>query len=108
MSDIQIELAGETYELECKLGAFKSISERFGGFVGAFRKLAEVDIDAIAFIIAAGAGKPRNSKEIEKITERLFEEGLEDALPKLTEYLSLLSAGGVKRKEAQSEAEGER
>lgn len=107
MSEIEIDLAGETFSLSCTLGAFKAVSDQFGGFVGAFRALAEVNIDAAAYIIAAGIGKQRNSKERDRIVEKLFEGGLEDALPKLTEYLSLLSAGGAKRKEAQS-GEGER
>jgi len=108
MSDIDIDLAGETFSLRCTLGAFKAIPAQFGGFVGAFRRLAEVDVEAAAFMIAAGTGKQKNSKERDRILERLFEGGLEDALPKLTEYLSLLSAGGAKRQEAQSEGEGER
>lgn len=108
MSDIDIELDGETFSLSCTLGAFKAVSEKFGGFVGAFRALAEVNIDAAAYIIAAGIGKQRNTKERERIVERLFEGGLEDALPKLTEFLSLLSAGGKKREEAQSDPGGER
>lgn len=107
MSDIDIELDGEIFSLRCTLLAFKEIPAQFGGFVGAFRRLAEVDIDASAQMIAIATGKPKNSKERERIVEKLFEAGLEDALPKLTEYLSLLSAGGAKRKEAQSEA-GER
>lgn len=107
MSDIDIELDGETFSLRCTLNAFTAIPEQFGGFVGAFRKLAEVDINAVAFMIAAGIGKQKNGKERERIIEKLFEAGLEDAMPKLTEYLSLLSAGGRKRKEAQSEAAGE-
>jgi len=108
MSEIEIDLAGETFSLSCTLGAFKAVSEHFGGFVGAFRALAEVNVGAVAFVIAAGIGKPKNSREQERIVEKLFEGGLEDALPKLTEYLSLLSAGGKKREEAQSGEVGER
>lgn len=107
MSDIDIELDGETFTLRCTLNAFIAIPEQFGGFVGAFRKLAEVDITAIAFMIAAGIGKHKNSKERERIVGKLFEGGLEDALPKLTEYLSLLSGGGKARSEAQSDDAGE-
>lgn len=108
MSDIEIELGGETFALRCTLGAFKDVNGHFGGFVKAFQKLAEVDIDAIAFMMAAGVGKQRNTKERERIVEKLFEGGLDDVLPKVTEYLGLLSAGGKKRQEAQSEVEGER
>lgn len=108
MSEIEIDLDGETFSLSCTLGAFKAVSEHFSGFVGAFRALAEVNIDAAAYIIAAGTGKQRNAKERERIVERLFEGGLEDALPKLTEYLSLLSAGGKKRQEEAQSGEGER
>lgn len=108
MSDIEIELGGETVSLRCTLGAFKDVSSQFGGFVSAFQKLAEVDIDAIAYIIAAGIGKHKNSRERERIVEKLFEGGLDEVLPKVTEYLGLLSGGGKKREEAQSDAEGER
>lgn len=108
MSDIEIELGGETVSLRCTLGAFKDVSGQFGGFVRAFQKLAEVDIDAIAYIIAAGIGKHKNSRERERIVEKLFEGGLDEVLPKVTEYLGLLSGGGKKREEAQSDAEGER
>jgi len=107
LGDIRLDLDGETFALQLTLEAFTEVPAQFGGFVGAFRRLAEVDVQAIASMVAIGTGKAKDAKERKRIVEKLFEGGLEEAIGKLTEWLSLLSAGGLKRKEAQSESSGE-
>lgn len=102
-----VNIGDETFVLKCTLDAFRTIPAHLDGFIGAFSKLAQASPDACIVIIAAGTGKARDFKEHDRIAGLLFENGLANVIPVLTQYVDFLSSGGMKRAEAQSGDAGE-
>jgi hypothetical protein len=109
MSEVVLNLGGESFRLRCTLDAFRTIPANLGGFVGAFGALSSADVNTCAFIIAAATGKAADFKEHERIAGKMFEQGLEKELfDKLTEYVRLLQNGGkVKTSEEPNGTAGE-
>lgn len=92
---MNLNIAGEEFDLKCTLEAFRTIPATLGGFVGTFNNLAQADPETCSFIIAAATGKGRDMKERERIAGLLFKAGLSaEVIGTLTEYVQMLSNGG--------------
>lgn len=103
--EVHITLGSETFALKCTLDAFRSIPRGLDGFIGAFGKLTQADVDSCVFIIASGTGKGGDFKEHERIAGLLFENGLSGVLTPLSTYLTLLQGGGAKREASGTSGE---
>lgn len=86
---VVIQLDGEDVELIPSLRALAKIQNRFGGLSPAIQDLTKLNIDHLAYIVAAGLGV-NGTKEIVKIKEQIFYEGLTNVIGKIGEYLGLL------------------
>ena len=108
MSEVVLNVGGETFVLKCTLDAFRVIPAQLGGFVGAYHALTTGDPNTCVFIIAAATGKATDMKAHEHIAGRIFADGLGPAvISKCTEYVLLLQHGGKVRTEAPNGSAGE-
>lgn len=86
----QVELQlDDVVTLKPTLRAFQKISNRFGGLRNAIQAMSTMDIDSVAFIVAAATGS-NGTKEMDSLKEQIFNAGVVKVMPKVTEYLVLL------------------
>jgi len=100
---VEVQL-DEAVTLKPTLRAFEKISNRFGGLRNAIQALSNMDIDSVAFIIAAAAGI--GQRDMESLKERIFEAGVVKVMPKVTEYLVLLMNPTGKDDEPEEDGAG--
>jgi len=101
---VEVQL-DEVVTLIPSLRAFIKISNRFGGLRNALQSLANMDIDSVAFIIAAGTGGT-DTKTMDALKERIFTAGIVKVMPKVTEYLVLLMNPTGKDDEPEDDGAG--
>ena len=101
MSEVLVDIGGETFALKCTLDAFRSIPAALGGFVGTFGNLANADVNTCVYIVAVATGKKNDFAEHERIAGLMFKDGLDGQMfDKLTSYVKLLQNGGKVREAA--------
>ncbi len=106
MGEVEIELRDEsgeaqTYVLRPSLKAATSVNRAFGGFVGAYQKIAGYDFDAFVTVLRAGLGKQVNPDAVPEI---VFATGLAGLIEPVARYITLLRNGG--RPEGEEGAKG--
>lgn len=85
---VTVNLGDEEFTLRPTLKAVRAIESRFGGLRGASGALHAVGVDAVASIIAAGAGL--EGKAAEALPEKVWQEGVAGLTPSVTSYLCAL------------------
>lgn len=87
--EVKITLDGRPETLRCSLRSGKIVSAMSGGFQGALGRLANMDFEAYAAIVAAGLNK--RPAEIE---EAVYATGLPELTEPLSQFVLLLANGG--------------
>ncbi|RFP99488.1 hypothetical protein D0O09_22530 [Pseudomonas putida] len=85
---VTVKLGDEEFTLQPTLKAVRAIESRFGGLRGASGALHAVGVDAVAFIIAAGAGL--EGRVAEGLAEKVWQQGVAGLTPVVTKYLGAL------------------
>jgi hypothetical protein len=85
---INVELDGKHFELKPTLLAMKKIQTRFGGLRGALESIGQLNVEHIAFIVAAASGAKQN--ELNDIEETVFNEGVASATEKVVPFITSL------------------
>lgn len=81
--------------LRCTVGAFKAVSNFFGGLLPAYRRVNDWDAGAYTFIAAAALNKTEKD-DITKLEQQIFEIGFGEMQAPFLEYLERLGNGGRK------------
>jgi hypothetical protein len=98
---VEVQL-DDVVTLKPTLRAFEKISNRFGGLRNAIQALSNMDIDSVAFIIAAASGV-NGTKAMDSLKEQIFTAGVVKVMPKVTEYLVLLMNPSGKDEEPEDD-----
>lgn len=101
--EVEIELAGKAHTLKPTFRAFKGVNALGGtdGYIEAQRRVAAMDADAIASVIALGLGK-----SVADIEQDVFKTGILKLSAPVSEFLVMLANGG-KPLTAKAETDGE-
>ena len=92
--DVEIELDGKTYKLQCSYRAYSQINMEIpGGIREALRMTGAGDINAIESIIAAGVGFTDLGRK--DLGDKVFKAGTRNLNLKVQEYLLNLASGGT-------------
>jgi hypothetical protein len=92
-----ISLAGKEYELSNSLEVRKQFCLRMGGLRQVLTACSDMNEYAIAQIIVLASGQP--AKKVDAVFERIFEEGTESVVRKLSPFLEQLLGGGQDEEE---------
>lgn len=98
-----VTVDGNPYELKPTLGAVRAIEARHSGLLQAARACDAMSVDAIAQVIAAGAGL--TGQDAESVPEQVFQEGVVSAYGQVVPYLKYLM--NPRAGEAKAEGNGE-
>lgn len=107
LDDGSIELplrGGDPVTLQPTIAAALEISRRFDGFQGALRAIAAMNLEAVGFIVAAGAGA--RPKDREAYVGRVFATGVMNVLGLVTRYVVILSNGGLPVSDGEAAGDG--
>lgn len=105
---VTVEVAGESYELRPTLAAVRAVNSGLGGLVPAFRQVQDINVDAFALVIAAGAGLRLKAKEYDDFVEQIWRSPDKAAIgAPLSDFLSLLLRGGRPAVEDEGDVAGE-
>jgi hypothetical protein len=85
---IEISMDGEIYELRPTLKAMKRIQTRFGGLRGALEAIAALNVESVAYIIAAGADAP--PRDIPDIEQKVFDEGVSNVTEQIVPFVTAM------------------
>lgn len=85
---IDIDLGGETITLQPTLAALQKIDRAFGSLREASERVANLSLDALVTIIAAGAGL--DAQAAKALPERVFRAGILNLVGPVSEYLLVL------------------
>lgn len=88
---VSITLDGSPVTLRYTLGAAKAVNSQFGNFINARQRVADVDFQAIVYVVAAAIGK--SAVEVET---SVFGVGALNLVRPLGIYLDYLANGGHK------------
>lgn len=103
-----VKIGATTYTLTPTLAAVRRVNVALGGLLPAFRRCNDLDIDAIAAVIAAGAGLDfEDQDEADKFAERVWKADRDAYIKGLVAFLSLLLAGGRKPDEKKPDEAAE-
>jgi len=103
-----VRIGIKTYTLNPTLSAVRRINQALGGLLPAFRRCNDLDIDAIATVISAGAGLSfEDQNAADKFTEAVWKADRDEYIKGLVAFLSLLLAGGKKPDEKKQAEESE-
>lgn len=69
---IKVDVAGAVYELRPTLAALRAISAALGGLKPAFQRIQDLDYEATAAVIAAGAGLKLRPSEADALVEAVW------------------------------------
>lgn len=89
LGNVRITLNGSPAVLQCTLEAFEDINAAFGSYSEAGRRVAVLDASAYVAVVAHGLGRKPDD-----VKRDVFRTGMPKLMPKLIEYLGLLSNGG--------------
>jgi hypothetical protein len=87
--DVAITLDGESLVLRPSLAAALAISRKDGGIMSIVQACTRFDLDAIAFVVAQGLGRPAS-----EVVELIFKTGIAKVAPPAITFCTILSNGG--------------
>lgn len=98
------------HHLKPSLGAFKTLSRKYGGLRSLVDKLDRLDFDAVVDTIAAGMNVPLTAKRRDELEQAVFRTGITDDTGQLGEmcvqYVICLMRGGKRPGPPEGQAEG--
>jgi hypothetical protein len=93
--EVNLDLAGMSVTLVPSIDAVLNISRRYGGLRNAVLRLLDFDVEALLFVIEAGAGMTgASAKEKKKLHEAVFKTGIQDLNLPAIDFVNTLSNGG--------------
>ncbi len=91
--EVVISLNGEDITLRPTINAARMVSRQYAGYAKARQLIVDENLDAVVFVIRVGSGM--NDKDIKKLEERVWKNGLDiDLLIPLIKYIAILGNGG--------------
>ena len=101
---LEVKVGERTLVLTPTLKAVRAIESRFGGLRAASEGLRAVGVNAVAIVLAAGAGL--EGEELEELAEEVWQHGAADLVPPATKFLYALynPRGGDMGKEQPAKA----
>lgn len=104
---LSVTVGGEEYRLEPTLSAVRSINGVLGGLRPAFQRVSDINFDAMAAVVAAGAGLALKPKEFDALAEAIWKSPDKAAIGgTLSDFLALLLAGGQAAGDGEAEDAG--
>ena len=101
---VTVEVGGETYELKATLQAMRTVSQIFGGLRPAIERVTNLDLDATASVIIAGAGLRLDRKGADALVEQIWQTDKKGPInAPVLDYLSILVSGGKPLKKADDD-----
>jgi hypothetical protein len=100
---VEITLAGETITLNQTIGAALAVDRRFDNINNALQGVLGLNIDAMVFVITAGAGIKKPGDDF---PEKVWRQRTELVSP-LTDYLLIMRNGGKPIQDAKPEKAAE-
>lgn len=97
-NEVAVMLGGREETLRPTLRAAREVNNRLGGFVEAFRRLTNFDLEAYSIIVAAGLNKKPSEVE-----EAVYKAGVAMLTEPLAKFVTLLANGGREPKNNSSE-----
>ena len=92
---VTVSVAGREYELKATLQAMRAVSQVFGGLRPAIQRVTDLDLDATASVIIAGAGLRLGRKEADALVDEIWKsENKGDIAAPVLDFLSMLLNGG--------------
>lgn len=82
-----VVLGGEQFTLVPTLKAVRSIEARFGGLRGAARAQADLSVDGLAAVMAAGSGY---EGDLEQLAEQIWQAGVVQVAQDIDPFLTAL------------------
>lgn len=98
-NEVAVSLGGRDEVLRPTLRAAREVNNRLGGFVEAFKRLTNFDLEAYCIIVAAGLNKKSNEVE-----DAVFKAGVANLTEPLAKFVTLLANGGREPKEPSQES----
>ena len=89
IGNIEVNLGGESLVLRPSLAAALAISRKDGGIMSMVQACTRFDLDAIAFVVAQGLGRPAS-----EVTELIWNTGIAKVAPAAIQFCTVLSNGG--------------
>ena|SRR5690554_6060380 len=87
--------------------AMMAVSRRFNGMDRALSSVRSVDIEALTFIIAHGAGMASDKKAPDRLRDQIFYAGAANVAMSCLHYLAILQNGGRPLSGLSDESEGD-
>ena len=85
---VDVELDDESITLKPTLRAYEKIEKKYGGLAQALHPLSNFNLEAIAFVLSAGAALDK--KDERDLKERIFARGVSTIAARAVEYVTLL------------------
>ncbi len=99
--NVAIILDGESLALRPSLAAALAISRKEGGIMSTVQACTRFDLDAIAFVVAQGLGRPQS-----EVAELIWQEGIAKIAPSAIHFCTILANGGRPLGDTGGEAKG--
>lgn len=100
---IAVAVGAARYELKPTIQAVRAISRALGGLAAAARAVREIDPDATAAVIIAGAGLRLEPDEVDALVNDVWQGDLGRINGKVLEFLAVLLNGGAPVRPASGE-----
>jgi len=93
--EVSITLGGESCTLRPTMRAHTTLSRLHGGLAKVRQMLMDENIDGFVAVIAAGINPSMNAKELDKLREKIWDNGVNwDLARPLMKYIAILNNGG--------------
>ena len=103
---MKVDVGGTVYELRPTLAALRAISAALGGLKPAFQRIQDLDYEATAAVIAAGAGLKLRPSEADALVEAVWTSDQRGEIGGAAiEFLVVLLNGGTPPSDDQPAAE---
>lgn len=99
-AEVEITLDGESVTLRCTLEAAIAINTHFQGFLIAYQRVSNMDIQSAAVVVRYGAGM--DAKAAKDLMGKIHATGIGKLTGPLAAYISLLITGGKAAKDDES------
>lgn len=99
--NVTVVLGGESLVLRPSLAAALAISRKEGGIMSIVQACTRFDLDAIAFVVSQGLGRPAS-----EITELIWSTGIAKVAPAAIQFCTILANGGRPLGDTGGEAKG--
>jgi len=99
--NVTIVLDGESLALRPSLAAAIAISRKEGGIMAIVQACTRFDLDAIAFVVAQGLGRPSS-----EVAEQIYSTGIAKVAPAAIQFCTILANGGRPLGDTGGEAKG--